>query len=99
MIMARARKTDPVTSHQAAREAETSGRAATHRAICLEKVKQNPGLTAAEIAAATGLERHVPSRRLPELRAAGLVVNGEARPCFVTGRDSMTWFSTQEVYA
>lgn len=94
--MARARKTDPRTSHEAAREAEASGRAATHRAICLEEVKKNPGRTAAEIAKETGLERHVPSRRLPELREAGLVKNVEIRVCRVTGRNSMTWYAVAE---
>ncbi len=94
--MARARKTDPRTSHEAAREAEASGRAATHREICFKEVIQNPGCTAAEIAAATGLERHVPSRRLPELRDAGLVRNAEIRLCRVTGRNSMTWYFREE---
>jgi hypothetical protein len=94
--MARARNTDPRTSHEAAREAETSGRAATHRAICLEEARKNPGCTAAEIAAATGLERHVPSRRLPELRDAGFVENREVRVCRVTGRNSMTWYAVEE---
>lgn len=94
--MARARRTDPRTSHEAAREAEANGRAATHRAICLEEVRKNPGRTAAEIAAATGMERHVPSRRLPELREAGFVKNVEIRVCRVTGRNSMTWYVVAE---
>lgn len=94
--MARARRKDPHTSHEAAREAEASGRAASHRAICLEEVKRTPGQTAAEIAAAVELERHVPSRRLPELRDAGLVENREVRRCRVTGRNSMTWYATEE---
>lgn len=90
--MARARNTDPFTSHVAAREAESSGRASGQRRICLSEVIRRPGHTAAEIAVSTRLERHVPSRRLPELRDAGLTYNGEARICQVTGRKSMTWF-------
>ena len=43
------------------------------------------------IAIACGLERHVPSRRLPELRDQGMIVNGESRICDATGRLSMTW--------
>jgi len=89
--MARARSTDPSTSHDAAREAESSGRAAGQRLICLGQVLRVPGLTAAEIAVRTGLERHVPSRRLPELREQGLVRNGGERTCGETGRRSMTW--------
>jgi len=89
--MARARNTDPFTSRDAAREAEASGRAGAQRSLCLDEVLKNPGRTAAEIAVAAGLERHAPSRRLPELREAGLVVNGRARVCSVTGRMSLTW--------
>ena len=94
--MARARKTDPATSHDAALEAESSGRAASQRATCFEEVMKTPGQTAAEIAAATGLERHVPSRRLPELREARCVTNGEVRPCRVAGRNSMTWYAADD---
>ena len=89
--MAKSRRTDPITSRIAASEAESSGRAASQRVICLARVNSHPGQTAAEIALACGLERHVPSRRLPELRDQGLIVNGESRICTVTGRASMIW--------
>ena len=89
--MAKSRRTDPITSRQAASEAESSGRAASQRAICLARVNSHPSQTAAEIAIACGLERHVPSRRLPELRDQGMIVNGKSRICEVTGRLSMTW--------
>ena len=94
--MARARNSDPFTSHDAAREAEAGGRASAHRQICLAEVLRKPGQTAAEIAVAVGLERHAPSRRLPELRDAGLVANGPARICEVTGRMSLTWLPAKE---
>ncbi len=94
--MARSRTTDPYTSHQAAFEAESSGRASGQRHACLNDVLKHPGKTAAEIAAATNLERHVPSRRLPELRSAEFVYNGEVRVCLVTGRNSMTWHPTEK---
>lgn len=94
--MARARNSDPFTSHEAAHEAEASGRANAHRQICHDEVLKHPGQTAAEIAAAIGLERHAPSRRLPELRDAGLVENGPARICEVTGRMSLTWLPAKE---
>jgi hypothetical protein len=42
------------------------------------------------------MERYVPSRRLPELRGAGLVKNGRSRVCAVTGRLSVTWFPARE---
>ena len=91
--MARSRNTDPETSYQAAAEAEGSGRAKGQRTLCLGVVRANPGLTAAEIAKEARLERHVPSRRLPELRDVGYVHNGESRICPVTNRNSMTWFA------
>lgn len=89
---ARARSTDPATSSAAARSAESSGAASDQRRLCLAEVQRKPGQTAAEIALMVGLERHAPSRRLPELRAAGLVVNGAPRTCRVVGRASLTWW-------
>lgn len=91
--MTGARTTDPPTSHLAAHKAESSGRAGGQRRVCLGHVLMFPGLTAAEIAVKAGMERHVPSRRLPELRRAGLVHNGTERVCEATGRMSMTWWS------
>ena len=95
--MAKSRQTDPTTSHHAARESELSGRAASQRAICLAWVNSHPGQTAAEIARAVGLERHAPSRRLPELRKRGVITNGDVRTCTVTGRQSMTWLAVTEI--
>ncbi len=89
--MARSRSTDPHTSRLAAEEVEASGNAQAQRDVCLTEVRNRPGSTAAEIAVATGLERHAPSRRLPELREEDLVTNGRSRICAVTRRLSMTW--------
>lgn len=90
-MLARARRDDPRTSHTAARGTELRGKAATHRAICLKRVIAAPGETGAEIAEATGLERHAASRRLPELKKAGLVKWGPARFCRVQKTMSLTW--------
>ncbi len=89
---ARARTVDPETSHSAAFDVEATGKAETQRRACLKEVTRSPGKTAAEIAVACGLERHVPSRRLPELRDAGTIQNRERRRCRVMGRSSMTWY-------
>ena len=98
MGIARARGTDPATSHEMARTVERDGRAHAQRDICLARVRVRPGLTAAEIASEIGLERHVPSRRLPELRERGLIVNGPARVCNVMGTRSLTWWpATEEI--
>lgn len=86
-----ARRTGPPTSHAAAEAEERRGRAASQRHLCLLEVWKRPGSTAAEIAARSGLERQVPSRRLPELRQAGQAKNGAERICTVTGNPSMTW--------
>ena len=90
-VRARARNSDPATSHIAAGNIECEGRAASQRRLCLAEVRRQPGQTAAEIATAVGLERHVPSRRLPELRQAGFVENGTVRVCTIQKSLSMTW--------
>ena len=91
MMQARARRTDPETSHEAAASVEAGGQAKSQRRLCMAAVVSSAGQTAAEIARRMELERHVPSRRLPELRDAGLVHNGEPRICRVMRRRSMTW--------
>jgi hypothetical protein len=95
--MALSRAYDPSTSHDAAEQVETNGSAPRARVLCLACVRQHPeGWTAAEIAAATGLERHTPSRRLPELAddkpgRTPLVKRGPKRECRVLGSLQMTW--------
>lgn len=79
----------------AAEEIEPSGRR-SQRHRCLLVVVMMPGRTAAEIAAAACMKRHVPSRRLPELRQAGLVTNGVERICGITGNPSTTWYPRPE---
>jgi DNA-binding transcriptional ArsR family regulator len=85
------RNEDPETSRAAAIDAEKSGHAPTWRARLLLAVRERPGLTAGEYADWLEVERAVVSRRLPELREAGLVVNGHARQCNSNGRKAMTW--------
>lgn len=86
-------RTDPRTSRLAAEKMTESGAAELQRNKCLERIRLEPGLTAAELAKNIGLERHAPSRRLPELREMGLVRNGETRVCSVTGNRSITWYA------
>jgi hypothetical protein len=82
------RNADPPTSMLAGQEAEANGSARRHRAICFETVMQTPGLTAREIEDRLGIKAH---KRLPELRRTGMVRNGEARTCSVSGRLALTW--------
>ena len=71
-----ARKTDPVSSHAAGYEAESSGLASTQRAGVLARLKKSPNLTSkqlGEIYSAEGYDRYVFARRLPELKERGKV--------------------------
>lgn len=95
-VQARSRLTDPDTSREAAARIERSGVASDQRAQCLAQIERVPGMTAAEVAVALRMERHAPSRRLPELRAAGRVINGEPRICTVQNARSLTWFPTKK---
>lgn len=86
----------PTTSELARRNHESSGKADSHRELTLGLVRQYPGCTAVELfrrqrGLFEQLTRHEISRRLPELRKAGLVVNGEARRCSVAGTKQVTW--------
>ena len=94
MTKARARGTDPETSHQVARDVERKGKAATQRQACLEAVREHPGRTAYEIAALLDLEGIVPGKRLPELREINLVKNGPVRACSIRKSKAMTWWLT-----
>jgi hypothetical protein len=91
-LHAKSRNADPESSHLAADLMERTGCATRQRSLCLEAVVASPGITAAEVAVCTGLERHAPSRRLPELRDAGLVKNGAQRICRATNNTSITWY-------
>ncbi len=90
--VAQARATDPATSHEAAARVEASGVADDQRSRCLAEVRRLPGQTCGEIGDNIGLQRHAVGRRLPELRTAGLVKNGDPRLCRVQGTRQMTWY-------
>jgi len=91
-----ARRTDPFTSQLRALAAKHGGKTQIQRLRCLVAVLLHPGLTGAELAVSTGMERHAPSRRLPELREKGQVCNGPSRRCSVTGRLSLVWLPAEE---
>jgi predicted HTH transcriptional regulator len=90
MTRARARRTDPEPSHDAARQAERTT-AETQRMKCFAAVVASPGSSSAEIARQTGLDRHAAARRLPELRERGLLVNGPMGICTESGKMAITW--------
>jgi len=87
---AAARRDDAATSHEAAALTERT-KAKPQREILKEFVLANPGHTHAEIAAAVGIKASNVHKRLPELRKAGLIANGETRICSISGTKMMTW--------
>lgn len=85
---------DPVTSHEAAERHTASGARGRHCRLVLTLVQENPGATAVELyAVQQELERHEVSRRLADLRNAGLVCQGEPRACTVRGTRMVTWYA------
>jgi DNA-binding MarR family transcriptional regulator len=69
----RARRNDPLSSHDAATRLERSGRAAAQMLVVFDAVRANPGCTSKELAERCGLDRHMAARRLSDLWRRGLV--------------------------
>ena len=89
---ARARNTDPDTSHIAARKITRKGLQGQQAdVLCL--LKLHPHCTAAELAEAPGSKAdcYQFNRRLPELVKAGLARRGNARKCRIRGSLCTTW--------
>lgn len=87
---------DPATSHQAARDLARSGQLGRSMRATLAAlaVWQGAPPTSHELAGEDEGRRHAIARRLPDLRERGLVENGPARPCAVTGKRAVTWVVT-----
>lgn len=88
----RARKTDPISSHIAADEAERTGRIGRQQQIVLAAVRRYRGRTASELARRCPLDRYQVARRLPELADQLLIHCEMIRECTVTGRLAVTWW-------
>ena len=84
---ARARATDPASSHRAAMAITLSGKAGRQQAEILEALKRYDGSTSRELAELSGLSLHVIGRRMPELERKGLIrrvaCEGQDLRCFV----------------
>lgn len=88
-----ARSDDPSSSHEAAEHVVASGLQAHQHSLAASAVRKHPGLTSLELARATGLDRFMLARRLPELQRHGLIVRGIIRKCSASnGRSGCTWF-------
>ena len=91
-----ARRTDPASSHEAAAQVTASGVRDSQCAAVLDALRRHPGSTSLELATASGLDRYVVARRLPELERDGRAVRGELRLCRASGgqRRAVTWRAT-----
>lgn len=84
-----ARRSDPATSHEAARRVREF--ATGHSATVLACLKAHGTLTVDEIAKHTPLLAHQINKRLPELQRSGLVApTGETR-LSASGRPERVW--------
>ncbi|HBS54575.1 MAG TPA: winged helix-turn-helix domain-containing protein [Stenotrophomonas sp.] len=86
------RITDIDTSHAAAAHVVSSGLQAVQQDKAARAVTQNAGMTSNELSQATGLDRYMLARRLPELMKEGRVYRGPNKPCPVSGRTACTWW-------
>lgn len=88
-----ARKSDPDTSHQAARDA--TPRAGTHRARALVELRAagENGLTDFELSARTGIAQTSIGVRRKELVDAGLVKDSGKRRSAPSGSAAIVWLA------
>lgn len=93
----RARRTDPVTSHEAAEAIKASGELGRQQQEVLAALRRWPGLTSLELAARMQRDRWTVARRLPELTPIyarrGEVERGEFR--IVNGRRHVCWWPVE----
>jgi DNA-binding MarR family transcriptional regulator len=87
----RARRSDPISSHDAADELEATGRLRVQQQVVLDAVHRFPGLTSRELAGQAHLDRYMVARRLSELQAGGLITRGPLRVCALGQRRAVTW--------
>jgi hypothetical protein len=85
-----ARRSDPESSHLAAREVTDSGRMEGQCLGVLALLKKHPLSTSLELGQ-HGYDRFVCARRLPQLERAGLVARRSPRICTVGNRKAVTW--------
>jgi predicted HTH transcriptional regulator len=95
-LFALSHRHDPITSHEAIETLTASGGRAQHMAIVLNAVRSNPGRTACELIAITGLDEYQVRRRLSDLKNGGNVKQGDRRLCEVKGTAMVTWFVSKE---
>lgn len=93
----KARRTDPVTSHEAAREVLTTGTAARHEELILAAVRATGGLTSGQLQQQTTLTSEQITRRYGGLNIRGFVEYGKPTRCPVKNRLMLTWWEFGKV--
>ena len=86
-----ARKTDPITSHEAAYDMVESGKVGRHEQMILEGLRSHPCLTAAELCDYVPLRHDQIHKRLRGLVRKGWIVEGTPRVCRKHGSLMLTW--------
>lgn len=88
-VQARARRRDPVTSHQAAESMKTA--AAQQAERVLKALRELRAAGAEQIGHRCKLDAYAVRKRLPELQRAGLVVPTDAVRVTLSGRSERFW--------
>lgn len=99
--IARARTSDPVSSHAAAVQMELAGMSKWQRDLVLRLVLAYPGMTSLELSRldVCPLDRYQIARRTAELAEDGQLIKGAIRLDQTTNRPSVTWWPTKHVNA
>jgi len=86
-----ARRTDPETSHEAAKEFKDSGHLGETQKTFMDAVRDYPGDTIREIVQERlGGDLWSMGTRASELKRKGWVYYGQKRPCRITGKPCVT---------
>lgn len=87
-----AAKADPRTSHDAAAYYINGGGYETDCGRVYRALRAHDGSTSAELAQASGIDRHLCAKRLPNLETNQLVHKGDVRACRTNGSRAVTWW-------
>lgn len=87
-----ARSTDAGGSHDAAARMVRSGALDIQKDRTAVAVKRHPGMTSMELARATGMDRHMIARHLPELVREGRAWRGPKTLCPISNINVCTWW-------
>lgn len=91
-MSALARTTDSSGSHEAAASIVRSGRHAAQKDRTEAAVKRYPGMTSMQLAQATGMDRYMVARRLPDLAKEGRAHRGAKVLCPISNITVCTWW-------